>query len=310
MILCIIEILPDEIYLPSIWSQKDLKFLKGTEIELMIPDSNEQFQKYFMAIKSVFPQTDKITDDEFEKLFHYAGCLISAYSFCEDPDRELDIALVPLADTLNHRTGCNNARLYYEKDSLKMICHQDCPKGNQLFNTYGDLGNRELLVKYGFVDDPNPFHFVTFDPIEWLRESVQANSKINGGSSRICDSDDLSFKLFDKFDGVLPCQISLDKGESTLSGLKPFLDWVYLLSLPISSGSKPSDWKVRKNYKDFLANTDNLNGLIDLLRSQQVNTVASMDNLPHGPELYVQIIKNQDNEIISGYIDFLENYKL
>ena len=166
-LLCL-EILPDEIYLPSIWKDEDLNLLEGTGIDFMIPDSSEQYRKYFLSIKGSFPQTAIISENEFEKLFHFAGCLVSAYSFCEDPDRELDIALVPLADSLNHRTGFNNARLYYEKESLKMICHTDCPKGEQLFNTYGDLCNRDLLVKYGFVDDPNPFHTVSFDPIDWL----------------------------------------------------------------------------------------------------------------------------------------------
>lgn len=306
--------MPDEIYLPSIWKEEDLGLLDGTGMELLIPDSSDQFRKYFLSIKSSFPQTSNISDKELEKLFHYAGCLISAYSFCEDPDQELDIALVPLADTLNHRTGFNNARLYFEKEHLKMVCHADCPKGEQLFNTYGDLGNRDLLIKYGFVDEPNPFHAVTFDPIEWLRDHVQ-QSKIgrSGDTKRVCDSDPSAFNLFDKFDGKLPCQLaSPPKGSTTfdLSGMKSFIDWIYLLTLP--SKTSPSSLKIRSNYDSFLSVPENISAIKEILKARRSllpSTKVDVSNWNYGPRLYAQIIKNQDLEILDGYILLLENYK-
>jgi hypothetical protein len=272
----------------------------------LIPDSSEQYRKYFLSIKGTFPQTAAISEEEFKKLFHFAGCLISAYSFCEDPDQELDIALVPFADTLNHRTGFNNARLYYEKEKLKMICHFDCPKGEQLFNTYGDLGNRDLLVKYGFVDDPNPFHAVTFDPIEWLRDHVQ-QSKIGFDDKdikRVCDYDPSSFNLFDKFDGELPCQLT--KGNFDISGMKSFIDWIYLLSLP--SKTSTSSLKPRASYETFLSLEKNVLGILGILKARRSllpERKIDVCNWNFGPKLYAQIIKNQDIEIIDGYISFL-----
>jgi len=41
-----------------------------------------------------------------------------------------------------------------------MMTIKDVPMGSQLYNTYGDIGNVELLSKYGFIDDPNPFSSV------------------------------------------------------------------------------------------------------------------------------------------------------
>lgn len=295
--------LPDEIYLPSIWKEEDLNLLDGTGIDLIIPDSSEQYRKYFLSIKGSFPQTAAISEDEFKKLFHFAGCLISAYSFCEDPDQELDISLVPFADTLNHRTGFNNARLYYEKESLKMICHVDCPKGEQLFNTYGDLSNGDLLVKYGFVDEPNPFHVVTFDPIEWLRDHVQ-QSKIGGEDiKRVCDSDPAAFNLFDKFDGKLPCQLRRSSCYD-ISGMKSFIDWIYLLTLP--SKTSPNSLKPRASYENFLlSSSENVSGILEILKARRALLPESKKDVcswNYGPKLYAHIIKNQDIEILDGYI--------
>ena len=297
------KVLPDQIYLPSIWKEEDLELLDGTGMDLMIPDSSDQFRKYFLSVKGSFPQTANISDKELESLFHYAGCLISAYSFCEDPDREPDIALVPFADTLNHRTGFNNARLYFEKEHLKMVCHADCPKGEQLFNTYGDLSNRDLLIKYGFADDPNPHHTVVFDPIEWLRDHVQ-QSKIGGESKRVCDSDPSAFGLFDKFDGKLPCELK----NCSADGMKPLIDWIYLLSLP--SKTPPSSLKIRSNYDEFLAVPENKIGVLNILKSRRSLLPASKvdtNSWNSGPKLYAQIIKNQDIEILDGSISLLES---
>ena len=307
--------MPDQIYLPSIWSPEDLKLLDGTGIKEMIPNSSNQFRKYFLNLKSKFPQTAKISDQELEKLFHYAGCLISAYSFCEDPDREIDIGLVPLADTLNHRTGFNNARLYYEKDFLKMVCHEDCLMGAQLFNTYGDLGNRELLLKYGFVDEPNPFHAVTFDPVEWLRDHV-VHSKIgitDDNLSRICDSEKLSFNLFHKFDGQLPCQLIATANGFGLDGIKSFIDWIYLLSSPATSKLSFS-LKPRTSYKKFLSIPENINEIVKILQARRaLLKESSGDDVQnfetYSPKIYTEIIKNQDRKIIDGFILFLKtNY--
>jgi SET domain-containing protein 6 len=111
------------------------------------------------------------------------GSLIMAYSF-SDPTTGT-IAMMPMADMLNHVTGENNARLYfpseddedssdelagnakfsfgsnkkskkgesnYDEDSLKMKTISPIKSGDELYNTYGDLSSSELLRKYGFVE--------------------------------------------------------------------------------------------------------------------------------------------------------------
>ncbi|EAU91065.1 hypothetical protein CC1G_03233 [Coprinopsis cinerea okayama7 len=70
----------------------------------------------------------------------------------EGEDDASDIAMVPMADMLNARFGTENAKLFHEKEVLKMTTTKPIRKGEQIWNTYGDLPNAELLRRYGHVD--------------------------------------------------------------------------------------------------------------------------------------------------------------
>jgi SET domain-containing protein 6 len=106
----------------------------------------------------------------------------------EDQEDSSDIAMVPMADMLNARYGSENvrqlfilllpcslcrcyvqAKLFYEKNELKMISTKPIQAGEQIvsmptyllssssqyilqWNTYGDLPNADLLRRYGHVD--------------------------------------------------------------------------------------------------------------------------------------------------------------
>ncbi|KAG8779728.1 hypothetical protein FRC12_023887 [Ceratobasidium sp. 428] len=63
-----------------------------------------------------------------------------------------DVAMVPMADMLNARYGGENAKLFYEPDVLKMITTKPIAAGEQIWNTYGDPPNSDLLRRYGYVD--------------------------------------------------------------------------------------------------------------------------------------------------------------
>jgi SET domain-containing protein 6 len=79
-----------------------------------------------------------------------------------------DVAMAPMADVLNARNRCDNvrfllfdsrstltspqARLFYDKDSLNMVAVRPIKCGEQIWNTYGDLPNADLLRRYGHVD--------------------------------------------------------------------------------------------------------------------------------------------------------------
>ncbi|KAJ7282755.1 SET domain-containing protein [Mycena rebaudengoi] len=71
----------------------------------------------------------------------------------EEEEEPPSVSMVPLADMLNARYGSKNAKLFYEKDSdLHMVSTRPIVVGEQIWNTYGDLPNAELLRRYGHVD--------------------------------------------------------------------------------------------------------------------------------------------------------------
>lgn len=72
----------------------------------------------------------------------------------DDDDKEDPscVSMLPMADMLNARYGCENAKLFYEPTELKMITTKPIKKGEQIFNTYGNPPNSDLLRRYGHVD--------------------------------------------------------------------------------------------------------------------------------------------------------------
>jgi len=57
----------------------------------------------------------------------------------------------------------NQARLFYEPLSLNMMSTAFIPKGAQIFNTYAEPPNSDLLRRYGHVDDDNDADVVEID---------------------------------------------------------------------------------------------------------------------------------------------------
>ncbi|EIM83024.1 SET domain-containing protein [Stereum hirsutum FP-91666 SS1] len=70
----------------------------------------------------------------------------------EDEEDPANVAMVPMADMLNARYRSENAKLFYETEDLRMITTKPILKGEQIFNTYGDPPNSDLLRRYGHVD--------------------------------------------------------------------------------------------------------------------------------------------------------------
>lgn len=151
------DLVPERFNLPISWALEDRAFLEGTALPAMIGDPEAQFRSQFLPFASKFDQTRDLSIPILRDLYFYVGSLVSSYSFTEEDGQ---ISLVPLADIFNHKTGHNNARLFFEKEHLQMIAIKDVARGEQLYNTYGDIGNGELLFKYGYLDDPNPFNQV------------------------------------------------------------------------------------------------------------------------------------------------------
>ncbi|KAI8333453.1 hypothetical protein BC941DRAFT_357981 [Chlamydoabsidia padenii] len=186
------DLLPRSFSTPMFWT--DLTPLEGTDVMNKIgkQEADQCYDDQIVPILKAHPTLFDLKVHNKE-LFHVCGSLIMAYSFHdeykdesvnskqqqenntsddEDDDEEEEeeeeedqglLAMVPMADMLNHKTGHNNARLFHESHGLVMKSIKDIPQGDQVFNTYGDLCNADLLRKYGFTDDNNPHDLVEID---------------------------------------------------------------------------------------------------------------------------------------------------
>ncbi|KAH9946963.1 SET domain-containing protein [Amylocystis lapponica] len=70
----------------------------------------------------------------------------------DDAESSADIAMVPMADMLNARFESENAKLFHERHELRMMSTRPINAGEQIWNTYGDPPNSDLLRRYGHVD--------------------------------------------------------------------------------------------------------------------------------------------------------------
>ncbi|XP_035137629.1 N-lysine methyltransferase SETD6 isoform X3 [Callithrix jacchus] len=88
---------------------------------------------------------------ELGHLKHPMFCFQEPLEEEEDEKEPNSPVMVPAADILNHLAN-HNANLEYSADCLRMVATQPIPKGHEIFNTYGQMANWQLIHMYGFVE--------------------------------------------------------------------------------------------------------------------------------------------------------------
>ncbi|KAJ2926745.1 hypothetical protein H1R20_g10342, partial [Candolleomyces eurysporus] len=145
----------------------------------------------------------------------------------EDDHDSSDIAMVPMADMLNARYGTENAKLFHEKDELKMITTKSIKCGEQIWNTYGDLPNSELLRRYGHVDIlplPNGEHGNPGDVVEIRADGVvNAIREAHPNLTTETITERIDWWLEEGGDDTFEFDLELDYPEAALSIVRLFL---------------------------------------------------------------------------------------
>ncbi|XP_070254784.1 N-lysine methyltransferase SETD6 [Myotis yumanensis] len=127
------------------------------------------------------------------ELYQQLVALVMAYSFQEPLEEEEDEKepnpplMVPAADILNHVAN-HNANLEYSPNCLRMVATQPIPKGHEIFNTYGQMANWQLIHMYGFAepypdntDDTADVQMVT------VREAALQGAKDEAERLQLCE---------------------------------------------------------------------------------------------------------------------------
>eukprot|EP00958_Prasinococcus_capsulatus_P003489 scaffold318_cov396-Prasinococcus_capsulatus_cf.AAC.12 len=153
---------------------------REAELPALVEDMRKEFVEPFF--RDWPPPGSKADKRSLVEEHTHTSCLVCAYSFTLG-DVEVP-AMVPFWDFLNHRSPEKaNVRLFHCEDSntLQMIATRNIAANEEVFNTYGPLGNSELVLRYGFFEEDNPHDAVTLyhhdlrDALdELIREAVHA----------------------------------------------------------------------------------------------------------------------------------------
>jgi len=155
---------------PIFWTAEELQELEGTGLVGAIASTKAALQASFEHISTKLvqpnPSVFKQEDFTFERyLWAYCVCVSRTWTVATEESR--DLVLAPLADMLNHKPGAD--LLHYSEDGTHVVvtATEDYAKGEQLFASYGNKSNYDLLALYGFVLENNP------------HDSLQINFQLN-----------------------------------------------------------------------------------------------------------------------------------
>ena len=200
---------PEEYGHPLFWSIEEHKDeLRGTtllyDIQRDIYNIESEYKQFVLPFiyryKDICGNVERYSLGLYKRLVAF----VMAYSFTEDYGCEPN--MIPLADILNHHSTKNNAKLVFGDECVEVIAIKKISKGEEILNTFGKLGNAELLQTYGYADketnvyDTLPILVNTFLDVMEKEEKVSDSyfqAKISLlNKTEIAHSDD--FFLFDR----------------------------------------------------------------------------------------------------------------
>ncbi|KAF2474185.1 SET domain-containing protein RMS1 [Lindgomyces ingoldianus] len=173
------DILPKEFNTLMFWEPDELAQLQASAVVGKIgkEEADKGFEERLLPIIAEYKEVLGIDfpDNEANKAvmlkqMHKLASTIMAYAFdieptdarkevdeegymSEEEDEALPKGMVPLADMLNADADRNNARLFYEENSLSMKALKSIKAGEEIFNDYGPLPRSDLLRRYGYITD-------------------------------------------------------------------------------------------------------------------------------------------------------------
>lgn len=207
------------------WSDSELDKLKPSLILGRV--GKEEAQELYAKLLDIIEREPclellkAVSRDDFHKI----ATVIMSYSFDVPPadvdqsdddvdaddDDEIDEddrfkAMVPLADTMNADTNLHNAQLFYGEHDLVMRSIKPIKQGQQIFNTFSDHPNSEILRRYGYVEyQGSKFDFGEI-PLETIKDYFASHNYID-------------LQLFDEVTQTLQEITELDDGREDFENI-------------------------------------------------------------------------------------------
>ncbi|XP_075621795.1 N-lysine methyltransferase SETD6 isoform X2 [Balearica regulorum gibbericeps] len=147
---------------PMFWPEEErTRLLQGTGIPEAVDKDLANIHLEYSSIVLPFMESHAdVFDPKLHtlELYKQLVAFVMAYSFQEPLEEEDEDEkgpnppmMVPVADILNHVAN-HNANLEYSPQCLRMVTTQPVSKGQEIFNTYGQMANWQLLHMYGFAE--------------------------------------------------------------------------------------------------------------------------------------------------------------
>lgn len=207
-------ILPDidEINMPTAWTEKELDWLKGSNLYGNVETRKMQWDLELDDLKAYVEDFDwKAISTEN---YYWASSIFLSRAFparvIYDSDEyhseELNLSmLIPVLDSLNHKPETS---VFWKANTKKFefSVGYNVDVGQEIFNNYGPKGNEEFLTAYGFCLDTHMYDLVTLrlllPPVEGISEAaLKYGLEINEGYivTHLSQDAPLNIKLLNLF---------------------------------------------------------------------------------------------------------------
>ncbi|CAM9139676.1 unnamed protein product, partial [Sphacelaria rigidula] len=149
-----LSVLPRDHRLPMEWNEAELDLLEGTSAEPLVRRGSldSQFQKFERIVKlhPTLWEPSVCTKAQFAKGVNWVRS--RGFTVMGDPH------MIPGADMFNHDPDKQSVQMSTDgEDHFVMKTVHPVKAGDEIFSSFGNLSNAQLLNSYGFVLPGNPF---------------------------------------------------------------------------------------------------------------------------------------------------------
>lgn len=155
---------PESTLSPLLWEEGEReRLLRGSPILADVKERVRILEQKFESLKNThfdrFPEKfspEIFNLQNFKKSF---AVVLSRVIYLPSLDI---LALVPLADMVNHKSGCGAVTDFRGEDNMiVLVADRDYEEGEEVFCSYGvERSNADLLISYGFVPENNKSDFL------------------------------------------------------------------------------------------------------------------------------------------------------
>lgn len=145
---------------PMFYTQEELDLLKNSVFEKILENNKKKLKEdYDILVEKI----DFLRDIPYVKYLE-SRIITSSRVYSIKIHGEPSLAMVPYADLFNHKVPKDTSWFYDdETDRFTVKAIKDVKKGVEVYDTYGNKGNTDLLLFYGFTVDDNPFDTYMFE---------------------------------------------------------------------------------------------------------------------------------------------------